>query len=252
LAAGLPFGLKRVWRRFRAQPFALIFMLTALGFFATLALRLAPEAWETGNRASEFLFIGLAFVLACCGLDEWRPRARPWLGRVAMTAALAVVLVGGAIAGWPWDLHLAEPLRAESDGGTISSAPLALAKWAGHNLPRDERLAAPTADARLLMAPGERTALAGKSPDIEDILEEPALSTWELPLLHRNHVRYIVVDRRELSSETLRGYFFTTKGELGTQGVLTKAAVTKFATIPGAAKIYTNGTIAVYDLEASR
>ena len=252
LLAALPFGLKRAWARLRDRPFALIFMLSAIGFFATLALRLAPEAWETGNRASEFLFIGLGFVLACCGLDQWGPRARPWLGRVAMTAALAVVLVGGAIAGWPWDLQLARPLRAESDGGTISSAPLALAEWAGHNLPRDERLAAGTASARLLMAPGERTALAGKTPDIQDILNEPALSTWELPLLHRNHVRYLVTDRRELSSESLRGYFFTTKGELGEQRLLPKAAVTKFAAIPGIAKIYSSGTITVYDLEAGR
>ncbi len=42
------------------QPFALVFGLAAAGFFGTLALRLAPAAWETGNRASEFLFIGLA------------------------------------------------------------------------------------------------------------------------------------------------------------------------------------------------
>jgi hypothetical protein len=252
LLAALPFGLKRVWRRFREQPFALIFMLSALGFFATLALRLAPAAWETGNRASEFLFIGLAFVLACCGLDQWRPRVRPWLGRVAMTAALGVVLVGGAIAGWPWDLQLARPLRAESDGGTISSPPLALAEWAGHNLPRDQRLAAGTANARLLMAPGERTTLAGKTPDIQDILTEPALSTWELPLLRENDVRYLVTDRRELSSETLRGYFFTSKGELGSEQLLPKAAVTKFAAVPGAAKIYSSGTITVYDLEAGQ
>lgn len=252
LAAGLPFGLKRVWGRWREQPFALIFMLSALGFFATLALRLAPEAWETGNRASEFLFVGLAFVLACCGLDQWRPRVRPWLGRVAATAALGVVLVGGAIAGWPWDLQLARPLRAEVDGGTISSAPLALAEWAGHNLPRDERLAAGTANARLLMVPGERTTLAGKTPDIQDILEEPAFSTWELPLLRENDIRYVVVDRRELSSETLRGYFFTTKGELGSEQLLPRAAVTKFTTLPGAAKIYSSGSITVYDLEAGK
>jgi hypothetical protein len=252
LAAALPFGLRRVWARLRDRPFVPIFMLSAIGFFATLVLRLAPAAWETGNRASEFLFIGLAFVLACCGLDQWRPRARPWLGRVAMTAALGVVLVGGAIAGWPWDLQLARPLRAESDGGTISSAPLALAEWAGHNLPEDERLAAGNASARLLLTPGERTALAGKTPDIQDILTEPALSTWELPLLRENHIRYLVADRRELSSESLRGYFFNQKGNLADEKLLPKAAVTKFAEIPGAGRIYSSGEITIYDLDAQR
>jgi hypothetical protein len=162
------------------------------------------------------------------------------------------VLVGGAIAGWPWDLQLARPLRAESEGGTISSAPLALAEWAGHNLPRNERLAAGNADARLLLAPGERTALAGKTPDIQDILTEPALSTWELPLLRENHIRYLVADRRELSSESLRGYFFTQKGNLADEKLLPKAAVTKFAEIPGAGRIYSSGEITIYDLDARR
>lgn len=42
LAAALPFGLLAVWRRQRRQPFALLFGLAAIAFFATLVLRLAP------------------------------------------------------------------------------------------------------------------------------------------------------------------------------------------------------------------
>ncbi len=37
----------------------------------------------------------------------------------------------------------------------------------------------------MLMAPGERVALAGKTPDIQDLLEETSLSDWELPLLRK-------------------------------------------------------------------
>jgi hypothetical protein len=252
LAAGLPFGLKRVWRRFRKRPFALLFMLAALGFFATLVLRLAPAAWETGNRASEFLFLGLAFVLACSGLQDWCPRGRPWLGRASLTGALGVVLVGGAIAGWPWDLHLDSPLRASAEGRTISSAPLAMAEWAERNIPEDRRFGSTIANARLLLDPGERVAFAGKTPDIEDILNEPALSDWELPLLRENHIRYLVTDRRELSSDATRGYFFTQQGNLAEEKLLPKAAVTKFTEIPGAGRIYSSGEITIYDLDARR
>jgi hypothetical protein len=252
LAAGLPFGLRKTWSRFRAEPFALVFILSAFGFFATLVLRLAPDAWETGNRASEFLFIGLAFVLAGIGLENWRPRGQAWLGRASVTAALAVILVGGAIAGWPWDLQLASPLRASAQGGTISSPPLALAEWAEQNIPRDERLATGTANSRLLLFPGERKALAGKAPDIQDILVEPALSTWELPLLRQHHVRYVVTDRREISSDTLRGYFFANRREAAKERILPRAAIEKFTEIPGTARIYSSGDITVYDLEAGR
>ena len=94
------------------------------------ALRLAPAAWETGNRASEFFFIGLAFVVAGAGLHR---------------AALALAAAGAArsspppsassssaasISGWPWDAQLAKPLRVSAEGRTISSPPLALAEWA--------------------------------------------------------------------------------------------------------------------------
>jgi hypothetical protein len=250
LIAAMPFGLLRLWRRYRSQPFALVFAVAALAFFATLLLRLAPAAWETGNRAGEFLFVGLAFVAACAGLQNWRPRNRPWIGRVSLTAALGVVLVGGAIAGWPWDLQLASPLRAKADGGTISSAPLAVAEWARRNIPEDERFAASTADARALMVPGERIALAGKTPDIQDLLEETALSSWELPLLRREDLRYVVTDRREISKDVTRGYSFSIRGD--ERGLLPLASVTKFAGIPGAMRIYSSGDISVYDLGEGR
>jgi hypothetical protein len=252
LAAGLPFGLKRVWGRLRQRPFALLFILAALGFFATLVLRLAPDAWETGNRASEFLFVGLAFVLACTGLESWRPKGRPWLGRASLTGALGVVLVGGAIAGWPWDLQLDSTLRAKADGETIVSAPLAMAEWAEHNIPDDRRYGSTIANARLLLAPGERIAFAGKTPDIQDIVNEPALSDWELPLLRENHIRYLITDRRELSSDATRGYFFTRKGSYLDEALLPRQAVTKFTQIPGAGRIYSSGEITIYDLDAKR
>jgi hypothetical protein len=250
LAAAMPFGLKRLWKRYRKQPFALIFGIAAIAFFATLLLRLAPAAWETGNRLSEYLFVGLAFVAALAGLQDWRPKGRPWAGRAALTAALSVVLVGGAIAGWPWDLQLSSPVRASADGGTISSPPLGLAEWAKSNIPEEERFAASIADARLLMAPGERIALAGKTPDIQDILEETELSDWELPLLRREDIRYVVADRREIASDATRGYGFTIRG--GESELLPLATVTKFAELPGASRIYSSGDISVYDLGEGR
>lgn len=249
LAAALPFGLLRLWRRSRNQPFVLVFGVAAIAFFTTLALRLAPAAWETGNRAGEFLFIGLSFVVAS-GVASWTPREHARLGRAALSAGLAVVLVGGAIAGWPWDLQLASPLRASAEGRTISSPPLALADWARENIPVDERLASSIADARLLLAPGERATLAGKTPDIEDILLEPAFSKdgWEMRLLRENDVRYVVTDSREIARDTTRGYSFSEDGEPS----IPRPQIVKFSELPGASRIYSNGEISVYDLTGAQ
>jgi hypothetical protein len=251
LAAGFPLALLRTWRRFRRQPFVLLLALAALAFFGTLALRLAPAAWETGNRASEFLFIGLAFVLACAGYETWRPRGKPWLGRALLTGALGVFLIGGAISGWPWDAQLARPLRVKAEGRTIVSPPLGMAEWAGKNI-AGGRFAAPVADARLLLVPGNHVAIAGQSPDVVDIVEEPQLEGWELPLLHKHHLRYVVVDRRPTSGDGTRGYFFSPNGSPGEGEFLPTSTVTKFAQLPGVARIYSNGAISVFDLESHR
>jgi len=250
LAAGLPVGLREIWRRYRRQPFAPIFAVAAIFFFVTLALRFAPAAWETGNRASEFFFVGLAFAVACAAAEALRRWSASRLIRPLLAASLAVTLVGGAIAGWPWDSQLAKPVRATAAGGTIVSPPLGVAEWARDEIPKG-RFAATIADAGLLLTPGGKTALAGPSPDVEDLLSTDKLESWQLPLLRRNDLRYVVVDRRPASEDSLRGYYFAKQGTAAAE-LTSKGPATKFNRIPGAARVYTNGTITVFDLGEGR
>jgi hypothetical protein len=249
LLAGLPFGLRAVLKSFRREPFALLFGIAAVGFFGTLVLRLAPPAWETGNRLSEFLFVGLAFVLACACAEALRRR---WLGaatRPLLAGAIGVVLVGGAIAGWPWDSLLAQPMRISTAGNTVSSPPLAMAEWAQHEVP-EGRFAASTSDSGLLLVPGGKVALSGTSPDVEDTLDEEGLADWMLPMLRRNRLRYVAVDRREVSSDSLRGYYFERRDDRGEQRP--KSVVAKFNPVPGVSRVYTNGPITVFDLRGRK
>jgi hypothetical protein len=248
LLAGLPFGLREVWRKHRRQPFVLLFAIAAVGFFATLALRLAPAAWETANRASEFLFIGLAFVLAAACVAALRRWPRDRRLRPLIAAGIGLVLVGGAISGWPWDSQLARPLRISTAGATIPSPPLALAEWA-EELP-EGRFAAATADAGLLLVPGGKTAFTGSSPDVEDVLDEEKLAGWMVPMLRRNDIRYIAVDRREISSDSLRGYYFSRRDK--DEGLRPISVSAKFNEVPGISRVYTNGPITVFDLGAER
>ncbi len=264
LAVGLPFGLRQVWwqywHRYRAQPFALLFCAAAIGFFATLGLRFAPAAWETGNRAGEFLFIGVAFVLALAfvrafsRLEALGPRFAPWLGRGLLTACLGIVLTGGVISGWPWDAQLASPVRATAEGRSIESEPLGLAGWAARHL-RGRRFAGSNVDARLLLVHGgATTALSGDTvPEIGDLLGSPALESWQLPILRQHRLRYVVADRRRRSNDTTRGYSFSVRPPGGERDRLLPAkSVLKFERIPAAARVLDSGSIVVYDLEARR
>lgn len=242
-------GTKVAWRRFQREPLVLLFGVAAVGFFGALGLRFAPAAWETGNRAGEFFFIGLAFI-AAFGIVELQRHAAP-LGRLrsraAVVAVMAVVLVGGAISGWPWDVQMARPLRISAAGNQISSEPLALAEWSKRRLD-GSRFAAPAADARLLLQPGGQVAFAGQGPDIEDIVNSTELEPWQLPLLRTNRLRYVVIDRREISGDTLRGYYFEVPGQ-GDDGLYDRGVYEKFDRLP-AGRIWDSGNIFVFDLEA--
>lgn len=252
LAAGLPFGLRTVWRRYRSQPIALTFCLAAIVFFGTLAARFVPEAWETANRASGFLFIGLAFVVACAGLELWRPRSTPWLGRALAAGALGVVVLGGAITGWPWDSQLSLPVRAKAaDGGrTISSPPMGLALWAGENVPTG-RFAALTADARFLADPGGREVLSDHSANIVNAIPDTELASDAVSLFRQAGIRFIVADQRVVANDGIRGYYFSLRGS-PRNALLPRAAVTKFEAIPGVERVFDAGTIVVYDISGYR
>lgn len=250
LLSCLPFGLLQIRRHHARKPFALLFGLAAVAFFASLSLRLAPPAWETGNRASEFLFIGLAFTIACAFVAALRRyRERPW-ARLAVAGAVSLFLVGGAISGWPWDSQLARPMRIEAGGRTLPSPSLSAAEWAARRIDGG-RFAATNADAGLLLVPGGKVAKAGSSPAIEDILDAEYLDRWELPLLRRHRLRYVVADRRYSSADTLRGHFFETQPP-SSATYKDRSTTVKFNHLPRASRIYTNGPVTIFDLEGRR
>lgn len=239
------FGLRQIWRRERRKPLVVLFCVAAVAFFAALTLRFAPAAWETGNRAAGFLFIGLAFV-AIYGAAELLSSGPNLLRRrLILTGALGIVLVGGAISGWPWDIQLARPVQATAEGDEIDSESLALAEFASERL-SGSRFAAPEGDARLLLEPGGQVAFGGQGPDVEHIVDEPELAEWQLPLLEKHHLPYLVADRRLNSEDTLRGQFFQVPGQYGSQ-LREKGAVHKFARIP-VGRVWHSGRLSLFNL----
>ena len=239
-------GIRQVWRRHRREPLVLLLSAAAIVFFGALTLRFAPAAWETGNRAGEFLFIGLAFV-AIYGAAELL-RAGPNLRRrrLLFTAALGVVLFGGIISGWPWDVQTTRPLRVTADGNGIDSESLALAKFAGERLD-GSRFAAPEAEARVLLNPGGQIAFSGQGPDIEDIVNTGQVESWQLPLLEEYNLPYVVADRRLASGDSIRGFYFTVPGRYN-DALRERGVVHKFARLP-VARVWDSGRIVLYDLK---
>ena len=245
LGLGFLFGLRRTWRMRKVQPFALLFCLGAVGFFGALALRFAPAAWETGNRAGEFFFIGLAFVGAVGAMARLGPGGRFRAWRPALATALVVAVVGGAIAGWPWEAQLAKPLRITSTGQDLDSEPVALGDWAKAHRP-DGRFGALASDSRMLLTPGGAWAITDATDGIEPILEEPKLADWMLPGLREDEIRYLVTDRRGVANSNITGYAFTEGGSESGR-LQSRSSSAKFARLK-IGRLYDSGRIVVYDI----
>jgi hypothetical protein len=246
LGVGWAFGLRDLWKRRWGEPLGVILAGGSLFFFGALALRFAPAAWETGNRAGEFLFLGLSFVVAY-GAAHFLGRGTVGFRlRAGLACLLGVVLVGGAISGWPWDIQLAKPVRITAEGREIVSEPLGFGEWAKDHLP-GARFAAKDADARMLALPGGLVALSGQGPDIEDILGESGFPPWQRRILRNHKLRYVVADRRDVGEDNLRGISFTVPG-LGNDSLAEPGVVHKFSRI-GAARLYDSGRIVVFDLK---
>ena len=81
---------------------------------------------------------------------------------------------------------------------------------------------------------------------IEDIVDEPELAEWQLPLLKKHHLPYVVADRRLNSEDTLRGQYFQVPGQYGNQ-LREKGVLHKFARIP-AGRVWHSGRLVLYNL----
>jgi hypothetical protein len=176
LLLAYPFGLWAVWRRYRGDPMVVVLAIAGAGFFGALALRFSAGAWEVANRASEFLFVGLALVVAMSGLERLSVGRARAIGPLITAACAGVIFAGGVLAGWEPGLRLAHPYRIAVGSHVVDAEDLQLARWFGTHLGH-VRIGAPATDAGLIADHSRAVPFAGQSPDILDVLRtaEPEL-----------------------------------------------------------------------------
>ena len=248
----LPFGLRKIWQHHRSNPIAMMLTGIGLAYFAMLGLRLSSDAWETGNRASEFLFIGLAFVLAFAVQELWdRPRM-PWLGRAVVLGSLTIIFMGGVIAGWRPTLRLSGPLQVNIGNVVIQPQGFAAAHWMRAALGSGNQVATDESNARLMLAYGGQLTLAGRRPDIKDLLGMADFPDWQVELMREWNIQYIAVDRRLISSDNMAGYYFdrTSTGLLPSTDLFAPEVYGKFDKLQAISRLFDSGNIVIYDVRA--
>lgn len=249
IALSLPVALRVVWRSYRRHAVALLFAAAAVGYIGMLFLRFIPEAWEVGNRASEFLFLGVALMLALAAAagDDVRRFA---LRRPLLVAAAVVVFAGGIITAVPPDVRLALPYRIMAQGRVLEPPGAAAAAWTRSNLDRGSRFGADQSSARQLLAQGQ-VAFVGSSPNVHDVILYPTFTPSMYSVVTAYRLRYLVMDRRVVRDDRTVGYFFASD-RAARAGIFPRTWYAKFDRQPGVSRVFDSGDLAIYDLSRFR
>ena len=251
---GLPFGILRVWRRYRASPLALALAAGALAYPASLGLRLTHFGAEASNRTSEFLFVPIAFVLAVAASELWLNRRQSWFRPALFACWASVIFAGGMIVGMPRWGRMPGPYLVAADTRSIGPKGLAAAEWMRTFVGPGNRVAMDRINGLLLGSYGGQTTVrySYEGTGLAWVFFPTTFGDTELALLRSGQIRYVVIDHRLTTQLPIVGIYYE-MGEPNTYGHIVPmdpAAMGKFDAVEGAQRVFDNGDIVIYDVGA--
>ena len=261
----LPFGVRRVARQKNALSILLL-GLAAL-YPVSLVLRLTDAGAETSGRASEFLFLGVGYVLACALTNDSPPRAmsrlvpvRAWFGKVVYRPALfgpavfasyaTLLIAGGIVDQWAPGVYLPGPYRVGDPVRSIEPQSVQTSRWAARTLAPATVIGDSTNS--LLLAAYARmsptTSFVDNVP-LLDLYRSPALTSTDREMLLRT--RYLVVDERLSTALPFTDYFGKYDYDYGLRRPLPLPSLRKFDHVSFLSRLYDSGSIAIYRREGA-
>jgi hypothetical protein len=240
------YALRQLWRERRPVSAPAVLLIAAsVGFLALFPLKVLPGAWETANRSSDFLFIGVSFVVAALIAH----RSATGRARGLTVAIVVAVICGGVIQGWPSPLRLAQSTQVNSGNAPVSAEGLAAANWAKQHLPPGTVYLADESSGRELAVAGVHKVYVGRVIEAPELFESTTLPQWQHDRLVRHHIDYIVLDRRKIASNNLAGYYLQPAGDPGGGfGFFPAGVRAKYERLPRSRTVYDSGDIAIIDI----
>lgn len=246
----IPFGLYRAWLRPGSSALWRALSLVALLYPVTLGLRLTQAGTETSQRASEFVFVGLAFVAGLLITEPrrpptaWRSAARP----VAVAVIATIVFIGGFIVGEAPATRQPGPYIVGAESRSVSPQGLAAARFADTHLPPRSRILVDRVNATLLAALGHLDPVIGQINGIHvsRVFFSKKYDSKDQEVISEDAIDYIVVDRRFIDRAPDSGFYYERDEPSGGKPIEAES-LRKFADLEGLNRIYDNGAIAIYD-----
>lgn len=251
---GLALGTPQVWRRYRTNAAALVLAVVALAFPASLALRLVPSGVDVAGRATAFLFVGIAFVLAVgfegLSLSTWLS----WRKNATVTVWIVVIFIGGVIfSSMPWT-RLPGPYLVAAGTRSIEPQSVAAAEWTPIYLGPGNRIGADRTNGLLMGSYGQQypVTLSYDWIDVPQLFFSPEVGVPEQTIIQEGLLRYLVVDKRLADALPMFGIYFE-GGEPNAERHVTPidpAALSKFDGLENVDRVFDSGDIVIYDIGA--
>lgn len=285
----LPIGAWRIWRGERANAAALALGICSLAYPASQLFRLTTTGSELADRLPDYLFIGVAFTLALVAarlpldavfhrwgqwLQQWLPmptlqlpstlQSGPWanrvvnsmsLERIVLQSALLIIFIGNVIVGaGPTWTRMPGSYLVEADMRSMNAESVLVAEWARATLGPGNRFATDRDNRLTLATYGDQSIVTDLADgiDVSTLFTTPTFDAADIALLHRAHIRYLLVDRRLTTSLPNVGVYFEQnepQSYTRTQP-LGLATLSKYNAAPLVNCIYDSGDILIYDLGA--
>lgn len=251
LLALLPFALRRALRV--RDPLWYALAAVALLYPITLGLRLTLSGTETSQRASEFVFVGLAFYAAVLIKELPSPSrriTRGLLSNLSLAGLATVMLLGAFIVAELPTTRQPGPFLVGADARSVGAQGLAAAQFADRHLPQNSRILADRPNGTLLGSYGGLDPVLGQIDGIPvaRVLFRERFDRVDRRVIRDDEIDFVVVDQR-LSRELPSLGFYLEPDEPGAftrNEPIDAAALDKFRLDTELNRIYTNGPIAIY------
>lgn len=250
LLLGIPVGLFWVWNRHRGNALLVTMAVLAALYPVSLGLRLTSAGQDVAGRASPWLFLGIAPIIAIAIVETWRRQRPNMIARTGLVLGGSLILVAGLVAGFPFYSRLPGPYLVGGESRAFEEQGITAATWARDVLGRENRIVSDRTNRLLMGSYGEQHVVTSADTDarVGDLYTSSGVGVAEAEILRRGAVKYLVIDRRLSQALPAVGIYFE-RGERRRTVPLDPELLAKFDRAPAVSRVFDSGDIQIYDVE---
>lgn len=250
--AGLPFALVRLWRSYRRSLAAIALGVVALGFPASMALRLMPLGVNIAGRAVTFVYVGVAFVFAVALAGHFCRGACSARKTTALMLLVSVLFVGDAVLNWAPESRMPGPYLVNSHTRSVEPQGISAADWMETFLGPGNRIATDFMNQLIMGSYGNQypVTAAVSGFDLSQVFFSPGVGRNERALLRSAGIGYVIVDHRLSTQLPIVGFYYEgVEAEAFHHDLpMSPAVLAKFDNCPGVSRVFDSGDIEIYDV----